>query len=542
MPYRLAITIAGAVSLGSFEAGVLFEILDALGQHNQASPPDARIYIDVLTGASAGGMTAAITAQNLLYSSGAVAAPYNNVFYNTWVAGVDIDGLLPLGANESADKSVLSSNFVKSLAQKFLLGRYAQLPPPSPVPHPALNPEGTIRLGLALSNLDGVDYQRLLLSGGTFNYTQFEDQIAFLLSGGTDTDVAWTPVANAAVACGAFPFAFRPCDLSRDVKDYDSPFLAPWANSPRTFTYTDGGVFQNQPLGLAKNLVDFIDRHQDSDTRSYLFVSPLPVDPTVGSITEDAATFKLITGALINAVYSQAGFQDWIEAESVNDAVNLLNLRASQLLALFKSGVLQAATIQSIIFLLLSQFKLSAASLQSAQTQLRTQFGKEYGELASSMGTSVADAWIDTVLLLELAAELHEKDEMYIYSITAAKKDLAGAGFFSFLGFLYRNFRDHDYDLGRQKAQAFLAKLTQVSTGKLPQLIYTPKPINPIQLTPPNGFTPAMIPEQNRKELYDAVSKAADNMLTQEGVSWIIRKGIEAFYVNGKIKNILDLG
>jgi hypothetical protein len=36
MPKRLAITIAGAVSLGSYEAGVLYEVLDAIHQHNDA--------------------------------------------------------------------------------------------------------------------------------------------------------------------------------------------------------------------------------------------------------------------------------------------------------------------------------------------------------------------------------------------------------------------------------------------------------------------------------------------------------------------------
>ncbi len=34
MPKRLAITIAGAVSLGSYEAGVLYEVLKALSDHN----------------------------------------------------------------------------------------------------------------------------------------------------------------------------------------------------------------------------------------------------------------------------------------------------------------------------------------------------------------------------------------------------------------------------------------------------------------------------------------------------------------------------
>ena len=63
MPKRIAITIAGAVSLGSYEAGVTYELLEALRIHNQscdeANTPDRKIYVDVITGASAGGMTAA---------------------------------------------------------------------------------------------------------------------------------------------------------------------------------------------------------------------------------------------------------------------------------------------------------------------------------------------------------------------------------------------------------------------------------------------------------------------------------------------------
>jgi hypothetical protein len=540
MPYRLAITIAGAVSLGSFEAGVLFEILDALAQHNQAAPPGQRIYVDVLTGASAGGMTAAITAQTVLYSWPAISDPYNNPFYNAWVAGVDINGLLPLTAPQSAGKSVFSSDFVQGVAHKFLLGRYDALPLPPATPHPALNAAGTIALGLALSNLSGVDFQRTLLSGGTFNYTKFQDQIIFPLNQATDTGAAWTPVMNAAVACGAFPFAFRPCDLSREQADFASPFLAPWPQSPRTFTYTDGGVFQNQPIGMAKNLVDVIDQHQDSDTRSYLFVSPRAVDPTVGSITADSAVFKLMTGALVNAVFNQAGFRDWIEAETVNDTVNLLNLRAVQLANLFKSGAMQAPSLQSITNLLLPQLLPSATQLDAARTQLRKQFSADYAELSSSLGSLGADTWVDTVLLLELAADLHEKDEMYIYSIAADRTDLAGAGFFSFLGFLHRGFRDHDYDVGRQKAQAFLSNIKQISQDKLPQLIYTPKSIRQIQPTPPAGFTPAAIPQQNRKELCSALSTAVDNVLAQLGIGWIARKGIEAFFVNGKIKKMLQ--
>jgi hypothetical protein len=64
MAMKLAVTISGAVSLGSYESGVAFEVLDSLAQHNQWAStnnlPDERIEIDVLTGASAGGMTVAL--------------------------------------------------------------------------------------------------------------------------------------------------------------------------------------------------------------------------------------------------------------------------------------------------------------------------------------------------------------------------------------------------------------------------------------------------------------------------------------------------
>ncbi len=90
MSKRLAITISGAVSLGSYEAGMLYEIIHAIGQHN-ADPVTSdreKISIDVLTGASAGGMTATIAAQKLLFESAALDGAYTNSFYLPWVADV----------------------------------------------------------------------------------------------------------------------------------------------------------------------------------------------------------------------------------------------------------------------------------------------------------------------------------------------------------------------------------------------------------------------------------------------------------------------
>jgi hypothetical protein len=100
MAKKLGITIAGAVSLGSYESGVVFEILAAIAQHNlwadAQNPPTERFEVDVLTGASAGGMTVAMLAQRLLYDGDSLNDPYNNPLYPAWVKQVHIDGLLPL--------------------------------------------------------------------------------------------------------------------------------------------------------------------------------------------------------------------------------------------------------------------------------------------------------------------------------------------------------------------------------------------------------------------------------------------------------------
>src|SRR5262252_5913939 len=110
MAKKVAITISGAVSLGSYESGVVYEVLDALAQHNYWADashlPDERIEIDVLTGASAGGMTAAMIAQNLLYDGPSLSQPYDNPLYKAWVLDVDITGLLARDQSEDVTHSV----------------------------------------------------------------------------------------------------------------------------------------------------------------------------------------------------------------------------------------------------------------------------------------------------------------------------------------------------------------------------------------------------------------------------------------------------
>src|SRR4051794_8898648 len=137
MPKRLAITIAGAVSLGSYEAGVLYEVLTSIKQHNCKSPADSQICIDVLTGASAGGMTAIILGQKLLYSGNEFKSAYDNPLYNTWVKTISLAGLQNTQKDESPLQSIFSSDLIEKISADVVTGRYKTNPLPGATRHPA---------------------------------------------------------------------------------------------------------------------------------------------------------------------------------------------------------------------------------------------------------------------------------------------------------------------------------------------------------------------------------------------------------------------
>ena len=137
MTYRIAIAISGAVSLGSYEAGTLYEIINAIKLHNN-HPENERIEIDVLTGASAGGMTAALVAQKLMFEGAELDDPENNVGYQAWVEKVDIKGLLDHHPGDKPNTAILSSGFVERIANDLILSRYQQTEPQKSDTQPVL--------------------------------------------------------------------------------------------------------------------------------------------------------------------------------------------------------------------------------------------------------------------------------------------------------------------------------------------------------------------------------------------------------------------
>ena len=92
--FEIGLVMAGAVSAGAYTAGVVDYIIEVLDTWHQARKPgtDVPIHdlkIRVLTGASAGGMTAAISIAELLnrpiMPDGMVPPDYKSLLYRTWV-------------------------------------------------------------------------------------------------------------------------------------------------------------------------------------------------------------------------------------------------------------------------------------------------------------------------------------------------------------------------------------------------------------------------------------------------------------------------
>lgn len=331
MSKKLSVVISGAVSLGSYEAGVMYEVLEAIARHNEneETTEDNRIEVDVITGASAGGMTASILAQKLLYDDGSLRDPYRNALYKAWVEKVDIVDLLEV-ADDDQKKSLLQKTVVENIAQELLLDNELLIPKLLEQDsngetllkkHPAVS--STIQIGVAMSNLSGFNYAIQTNQENKFVYTRFKDQFICNVSRNDDDgfvlqekqltfdnqwepfqEITWGDLREAGISSGSFPLAFPLRLINR--KGGEGKFKTRNGD----FFYTDGGVFENEPVGMAKALVN-PDNQAD---RSYLLIKPGP-RTTGRNLSSGQENFLKTALSLFGAIVQQAQFQDFIMKE-----------------------------------------------------------------------------------------------------------------------------------------------------------------------------------------------------------------------------------
>jgi predicted acylesterase/phospholipase RssA len=357
--FKIGINMAGAISAGAYTAGVLDFLTEALDEWYAAKKrgeavPMHDVVIEVFSGASAGGMCAAISSvmlyQNFQHIHDVNQRNTNNIFYESWVNTIDILPLLETNdlSKGAAVDSLLNSNIIDTIADTVLKPRSA-----APLQRPYVS--STLTLFLSLTNLRGVPYSLNGEAPGSIEETTFfyGDRIRFqAVSSGTapvkspaahPLDLSdgkapgWQLLKTAAVATGAFPVFLKPRILNRELEEYIppgwesvrsavtgtpppiAPTIPPKDGHPYVTLNVDGGVTNNDPFNYAHDYLNSLDPPLDGSTsaqdpfavdRAVIGIAPFPTttafDPNFNAASASAVFAAL--PRLFNALIAQARF------------------------------------------------------------------------------------------------------------------------------------------------------------------------------------------------------------------------------------------
>lgn len=170
--FHLGLCMAGSITAGAYTAGVVDYLIEALGNWEKVKSnedvPSHQVVIDLLCGSSGGGMTGAISLFALLDKMDhakldddgvSFTRPENNILWDTWVelnSGDMIHRILSTDdVKPKKISSLLNSSFIDELAIN--LQKYIESLPQDTTPPPFLGraPE----LFMTLFNVTGINYE-----------------------------------------------------------------------------------------------------------------------------------------------------------------------------------------------------------------------------------------------------------------------------------------------------------------------------------------------------------------------------------------------
>lgn len=355
--FKLGINMAGAVSAGAYTAGVLDFLIEALdvwyaAQVRGEVVPQHDVVIEVFSGASAGGMCAAISTvllqQEFEHIHDIEKSGTTNRLFESWVNKIDIQELLKTEdlAKSSSVISLLDSSIIDEIAEYALAPRDTP-----PVCRPYVSPHLT--LFLSLTNLRGVPYSLNGKAPGSIEEITFfhGDRIRFeVVASGATPPLStgahpinpgvpgeaggWTLLQQAAKATGAFPVFLAPRSLLRKQEEYTPPMwesvtsavsgtpppikpnFPPGLQDPLETLYVDGGITNDDPFHYAHDYLLALSPAQSRPTsaedtdRAVISVAPFPTTrnyPEKYDCAKQSNVF-LALSALFSALISQSRF------------------------------------------------------------------------------------------------------------------------------------------------------------------------------------------------------------------------------------------
>ncbi len=460
---RIALVLGGGVSLGSYIGGAVTEILNALTGNAHRDP----VKIHVITGGSAGALNAGVVARALSVNPAVI--PW---LEKAWLDGADARYLLNPGRGNRS--GALDDTVLEQLATALI----AADPASDDAPSPALG--SPLRLGITLSNLDGIRYDYrygfLNVPDRSFGTRTHSDRVDFELPAGTPADdETWGRIRDAALASAAFPFAFPPRRLSRKRSDYPGAHLPDGKGDTLDMWYVDGGLFDAAPLGLAKDLVEREPGYRDQDWR-YIVVEPSlrSTASTAGLAAREPDSPSALAGSLARAVLGQGAAQDWIRANRMNARLEILEALLQRLPEMDEritdpDEVVLGRYIGELAERVAEMQVAADPTGQAARgpdpavdylerNMRRIEADARYADVLAAADTRAGRSRLaKLVFVLEAASGLGEKDVMRLYLVAPeSDAELAGDYLGGFGGFLNRDWRVHDFRAGRSDARRML--------------------------------------------------------------------------------------
>lgn len=247
--FEVGLVLGGTVSAGAYTAGVLdflVEALDAWQAEKASHPesaPDWNTKIAVMTGTSGGGVLAAMTAKAFSWEFSAVRSPEQgsrNPFYRVWVETLDIGKMLDTSDLETHKnlRSVLNATCLEDAAQELADFSTSARKNRQYVLEP-------LPVILTLTNLRGIPYRVDFGNGVSQAYLDHGDYVRFhVFTRGGNAKVRpdafgvsesplsgyldWKDVVQFALGTGAFPIGFPFRDLTRPLEHYRyRPIIVP---------------------------------------------------------------------------------------------------------------------------------------------------------------------------------------------------------------------------------------------------------------------------------------------------------------------------
>jgi predicted acylesterase/phospholipase RssA len=363
--FKIGITMAGAISAGAYTAGVMDYLIETLDKwekakkNNDPSVPKHNVVIEVLSGASAGGMTAALAAVALQRKFPHITdeirgneknkkyGTRENILYDTWVNMGDNDLIKKmLDTSDLKSKtgpiSILNSSFLRTIASTAICQQKGERRDrPNYI-------SDNLDLFVTICDLFGTKYNIKFKVDKRHEMHLHHDIVHFVLNETGKSSNARIPLKwkgkndsedtndtgeenaekgkkyenydllkDSAIATGAFPLAFAPKEIQKEkIEVKDNPIfnftehknfdIVGTENSGKKQKHLciDGGLINNEPFGLTRRVL----KKKECEKSIVIMIDPFPNQTTEKKETKGAINLKKIVELIFNSVKGQLRF------------------------------------------------------------------------------------------------------------------------------------------------------------------------------------------------------------------------------------------